>query len=65
MFENKPKVSKLHSLEFKGKMNSENACYHSVQSYFFQFLIQIMNLKMYRTIILPAVLYGCKTCFLT
>ena len=31
------------------------------ESFVFQFVIQKLKIKVYRTIILPVVLYGCKT----
>jgi hypothetical protein len=47
-------------------LNSGNACYHSVQSLLSSCLLS-RNLKVniYKTIILPAVLYGCETWSLT
>ena len=41
-----------------------NACYHSVHSLLSSSLVS-KNIKMYRTIILPVVLYGCETWTLT
>jgi len=35
------------------------------ESFVFQFAIQKLNIKIYRTIILPVVLYGCETWWLT
>jgi hypothetical protein len=48
------------------RSNSGNACYHSVQSLLSSRLLS-KNLKMriYKTIILPVVLYGCETWSLT
>ena len=47
--------------EIKSKLKSGNACYHSVQNLLSSGLLS-KNLKMiYRTIILPVVLYGCET----
>jgi len=37
----------------------------SAESFVFQFAIQNLKIKMYRTIILPVVLYGCETWSLT
>ena len=31
------------------------------KSFVFQFAIKMLNIKIYRTIILPVVLYGCET----
>jgi hypothetical protein len=52
--------------ETKRRLNSDNACYHSVQSLLASRLFS-KNLKMriYKTIILPVVLYGCETWSLT
>ena len=50
----------------KSIMNSENACYHSVQNFLsFSLLYKNLKIKIYRTIILPVVLYGCETWSLT
>jgi hypothetical protein len=48
--------------EIKRRLNSGNACYHSVQNLLFSRLLS-RNLKIwiYKTIILPVVLYGCET----
>jgi hypothetical protein len=47
-------------------LSSGNACYHSVQSLLSSRLLS-KNLKMriYKTIILPVILYGCETWSLT
>ena len=45
-------------------MLSGNACYHSVQNLLSSRLLS-KNLKIYRTVILPVVLYGCETWSLT
>ena len=37
----------------------------SAESFVFQFAIKIIKFKIYRTIILPVVLYGCETWLLT
>jgi len=37
----------------------------SAESFIFQFAIQNLNIKIYRNIILPVVLYGCETWSLT
>jgi hypothetical protein len=52
--------------EIKRRMNSGNACYHSVQSLLSSRLLS-KNLKIiiYKTITLPVVLYGCETWSLT
>jgi hypothetical protein len=48
------------------RLNSGNACYHSVQNLLTSRLLS-KNLKIiiYKTIILPVVLYGCETWSLT
>ena len=44
----------------------ENACYYSVQNHLsFSLLSKNSNIMVYRTIILPVVLYGCETWSLT
>jgi hypothetical protein len=48
--------------EIKNRINSGNACYHSVQSLLsFRLLSRNVKVKIYKTIILPVVLYGCET----
>ena len=43
-----------------------NACYYSVQNLFSSSLLfKKLKIKIYRTIILPVVLYGCETWSLT
>ena len=50
----------------KNIKNSENACYHSVQNFLsFSLLYKNLKIKIYRTIILPVVRYGCETWSLT
>jgi hypothetical protein len=52
--------------EIKSRLNSENACYHSVQSLLSSRLLSgNVKVKIYKTIILPVVLYGCETWSLT
>jgi hypothetical protein len=52
--------------EFKRRLDSGNACYHSVQSLLSSRLLsKNFKLRIYKTIILPVVLYGCQTWFLT
>jgi hypothetical protein len=52
--------------EIKSRLNSGNACYHSVQSLLSSRLLS-RNVKViiYKTIILSVVLYGCETWSLT
>jgi hypothetical protein len=47
--------------EIKSRLNSGNACYHSVQSLSSRLLSRNLKVKIYKTIILPVVLYGCET----
>ena len=48
--------------EIKSRLKSGNVCYHSVQNFFSSSLLsKNINIKIYRTIILPVVLYGCET----
>ena len=52
--------------EIKNRFKSGNVCYHSVQNLLSSSLLsKNVKIKIYRTIILPAVLYGCKTWSLT
>ena len=47
-------------------MKLGNACYHSVQNLSScRLLSKNLKIRIYRTIILPVVLYGCKTWSLT
>jgi hypothetical protein len=52
--------------EIKSKLNSGNACYHSVQSLLSSRLLsRNLKVKIYKIIILPVVLYGRETWSLT
>jgi hypothetical protein len=52
--------------EIKRRLNPGNACYHSVQSVLSSRLLsRTVKVKIYNTIILPVVLYGCETWPLT
>jgi len=52
--------------EIKSRLKSGNACYHSVQTLLSSSLLsKNIKIKIQRTIILPVVLYGCKTWSLT
>jgi len=52
--------------EIKSRLRSGNACYHSVQNLLSSRLLsKNLKIKIYRTIILPVVLYGCETWSLT
>ena len=47
--------------EFKSRLKSGNACYHSVQKLLSsRVLSRNLKIKIYRTIILPVVFYGCE-----
>ena len=48
------------------RLQPGNACYHSVQSLLYSSLLsKNINIKIYKTIIFPFVLYGCETWSLT
>ena len=48
--------------EIRSRLKVGNACYYSVQNLLSSSLLsKKLNIKIYRTIILPAVLYGCET----
>jgi hypothetical protein len=52
--------------EIKSRLNSGNACYYSVQNLLSSRLIsKTLKIKIYKTVILPVVLYGCETWSLT
>ena len=52
--------------EIKSRLKSGNACHHSAQNLLSSSLLsKNLNIKIYRTIILPVVLYGCETWSLT
>ena len=52
--------------EIKSGLRSGNACYHSAQNLLSSRLLsKNLKIKIYRTIILPFVLYGCETWSLT
>jgi hypothetical protein len=52
--------------EIRSRFNSGNACYYSVQNLLSSRLItKNLNIKIYKTVILPVVLYGCETWSLT
>jgi len=49
-------------VEIKSRLKSGNAYYHSVQNLLSSSLLsKNLKIKMYRTIIVPVVLYGCET----
>jgi hypothetical protein len=52
--------------EIKNRLKLGNACYYSVQNLLSSSLLsKKLTIKIYRTIILPVVLYGCETWSLT
>jgi hypothetical protein len=52
--------------EIKRSLNSGNACYHSVQNLLSSRLLsRNIKIRIYKTIILPVVLYGYETWCLT
>jgi hypothetical protein len=52
--------------EIKRGLNSGRACYHSVQNLLSSCMIsKNVKIRMYKTLILPVVLYGCETWSLT
>jgi hypothetical protein len=52
--------------EIKSRLHSGNACYYSVQNLLSSRLIsKNLKIKIYETLILPVVLYGCETWSLT
>jgi len=52
--------------EIKRRLRLGNACYHSVQNRLSSRLLsKNLKIKIYRTTVLPAVLYGCETWSLT
>ena len=59
---------RLYSIqeEIKSRFKSGNACCHSIQNILSSSLLsKYLKIKIYRTIILPVVLYGCETWSLT
>jgi hypothetical protein len=55
----------LVSIVRRSRLNSGNACYHAVQDLLSSRLLsRNAKIKIYKTIILPLVLYGCETWFL-
>jgi len=52
--------------EIKNRLRSGNSCYNSVQNRLSSRLLsKNLKIKIYRTVILPLVLYGCETWSLT
>jgi hypothetical protein len=50
--------------EIKRRLNSGNACYHSVQDLLSSLLLS-KNVKIGKTTIFPVILYGCETWSIT
>jgi hypothetical protein len=52
--------------EIKRRLNSSNACYHPVQKLLSSCLLpKNIKIRIYKSIILPMILYGCETLYLT
>ncbi|KAJ4444053.1 hypothetical protein ANN_05842 [Periplaneta americana] len=52
--------------EIKHRINMGNACYYSVEKLFIiQSAVKNLKVRIYKTVILPVVLYGCETWTLT
>jgi hypothetical protein len=52
--------------EIKRRLNSGNTCYHTVQNLLYSRLLsRNLKIRLYKTVILPVVLYGCETWSLT
>jgi hypothetical protein len=48
--------------EIRSRLNSGNTCYHAVQNLLSSRLLsRNVKIKIYKTIILPVILYGCET----
>jgi hypothetical protein len=59
---NQPQIQE----EIERRLNSGNACYHSVQNLLSSRLLsKNIKIRIYKSIILPVVLYGCETWSLT
>jgi hypothetical protein len=66
IFRNDGKKKNLIHEEIKRRLNSGNACYHSVQKLLSSRLLsKNIKIRIYKTIILPVVLYGYETWSLT
>ena len=54
-------VGLMFVVEIKSRLKLGNACYYSVQNLLSSRLLsKNLKIKIYRTIILPVVLYGCE-----
>jgi hypothetical protein len=66
MFGDDSKSQNLIQEEIEKRLNSGNACYHSVQNLLSSRLLsKNIKIRIYKTIILPVILYGCQTWSLT
>jgi hypothetical protein len=66
IFGNNNIKSNLILEEIRGRFNSDNACYHSVQNLLSPCLLsKSVKIRIYKAIILSVFLYGCKTWSLT
>jgi len=66
LVETQVKIQNSISEEIKSRLRSGNACYHSVKNLLSSRLLsKNLKIKIYRTIIVPVVLYGCETWSLT
>jgi len=55
-------IQKSSQEEIKSRLKPGNACYHSAQNHLSSSLIsKNLKVKIYRTVILLVVLYGCET----
>ena len=55
------KIQNSTQKEIKNRLKSGNACYHVVQNFLSSSLLsKNLKIEIYRTIILPVVLYGCE-----
>jgi len=52
-------------VEIRSRLNSGYACYYSVQIFVFPSYTKTPKVKNNKPVILPVVLYGCKTWYLT
>jgi hypothetical protein len=51
--------------EIKRRLSSGHTCYHSIQNLLSSLLSRNVNVRIYKTVIMPVVLYGCETWSLT
>jgi hypothetical protein len=52
--------------EIKRRLNSGNACYHSIQNILSSLLLsENIKIRIYKSIIWPVILHGCETWLLT